>query len=70
VQGPDIETPDEDYISTDPQSLATAVDTVLGAYDAQRGQGSMVGQTADLMHPEVIVKLRALKEQLHQWSML
>ena len=68
VQGPDLETPDRDYLSTTPERLSITVDTVLETYEAQQGQNTNLGKAADLMHPEVILKLRDLKEQLRRWD--
>jgi hypothetical protein len=41
-----------------PEDLLATVDAVLQAYDTQMGRGTMVGQTAGLMNPEVIDLLR------------
>ena len=66
MQGPELETQTADLLCTEPQKLMLTVDTVLQAYESQRGNASMLGQTADLMQPSVIKTLRELRDDLHK----
>lgn len=69
MQGPELELPDTDYLSSDPTRMMATVETVLKAYESQRGQGSLLGQTADLMNPEVIVRLKEIQTLLRRQYM-
>jgi hypothetical protein len=70
LQGTELTTKDEDFLATKPKLLLAVVDTVLEAYEAQTGKvyetgkTSMVGQAAELMHPQVIDRMRSLKAEL------
>lgn len=70
LQGPELETPSQDFLHTTPQALAATVNAVITAYDTQSGAPSAIGAATSLMQPSVVSRLRELKEQLHQWSML
>lgn len=45
--------------------MMATVDTVLRAYE-NRGQASLLGQTADLMNPEVILRLKEIRDLLQK----
>lgn len=42
-----------DYLCTTPPLLLNTIDNVLGLYDTSRGRGTMAGDAASLMSPEV-----------------
>ena len=42
-----------DYLSTTPPLLLNTIENVLGLYDTSRGRGTMAGDAASLMSPEV-----------------
>lgn len=64
LQGSNLVTPNEDFLHTNPATLAALVDTVLDAYEASRGKGTILGQTADMLHPDVIKRLQELKAEV------
>lgn len=51
----------QDYLSTTPQKMLKTLEAVLSAYDTQKGKHTMIGQTSQLMNPEVIQKMRKLE---------
>jgi len=51
--GPQLEAGDVDYLCTTPQELLNAVENVLLLYDTSRSRGTMAGEAAALMNPEV-----------------
>lgn len=57
----DLTTEKEDFVSTTPRLLLATVETVIAAYEGQKGKTSMLGQTADLMDPEVIDRMREVR---------
>jgi hypothetical protein len=61
LQGAELATADQDYLHTDPRSLLRTVDTVLQAYESQRGKTSMLGQATELMQPAVIDRMRHIR---------
>ena len=61
VQGAELATPTEDYLSTEPRVLLGTVDTVLQAYESQKGKTSMLGQAAEFMQPVVIDRMRHVR---------
>lgn len=61
VQGPELTTPNEDFLSTEPRLLLGTVDTVLKAYESQKGKTSMLGQAADFMQPVAIDRMRHVR---------
>ena len=58
MQGAELATPTEDYLSTEPRMLLGTIDTVPKAYESQKGKTSMLGQAADFMQPVVIDRMR------------
>lgn len=63
--GAPLETEKEDYLCTTPDNLLLVVDSVLAAYDAQRGQTvSLTGEAASLMTPAVIERMRAVRKEI------
>eukprot|EP00892_Ulva_mutabilis_P005879 jgi/Ulvmu1/3663/UM017_0077.1 len=58
----DMVTEKEDHLSTQPRTLLATVETVINAYEGQKGKTSMLGQTAELMDPEVIERMRDVKQ--------
>lgn len=50
-----------DYLCTSPTELLNTIENVLALYDASRGRGTMAGDAASLMNPEVIERLRVLQ---------
>lgn len=61
MQGGNITTPNEDFLSTEPKLLLGTIDTVLAAYESQKGKTSMLGQAAEFMQPVVIDRMRHLR---------
>ena len=66
LQGPQISTESEDYLHCTPEGLAKVVDSVLGAYDSQKGRATMTGDAAALMTPEVIERLRVVQLEIRK----
>jgi hypothetical protein len=66
VQAPPLYTPQEDFLSTEPKRLVQLMETILMAYESSRGKASMIGQTADMMHPDVIKRMREIKEEVQK----
>ena len=66
MQGSNLVTPSEDFLHTEPAKLAALMETVLQAYEASRGKGTILGQTADMLHPDVIQRLQELKADVQQ----
>lgn len=64
--GAELEAGDVDYLCTTPQDLLNTVENVLMLYDTSRARGTMAGEAASLMNPEVIERLRALQKQIRQ----
>lgn len=60
MQG-DLVTEKEDHLSTQPRLLLSTVEMVIAAYEGQKGKTSMLGQTAELMDPEVIERMRGVR---------
>lgn len=50
-----------DYLSTTPVALLKTLDTVLSAYENNRGKHTILGETSNIMHPEVIQKMKKLE---------
>lgn len=50
-----------DYLSTTPSDLLKTIDTVLSAYEMNKGKHTILGETSKIMHPEVIRKMRKLE---------
>ena len=64
--GGEMEGPTRDFLSTTPQKLLLTVETVLTAFDNSRNKTTMLGQTADLMNPIVITRLRSIMTTLRK----
>ncbi|KAL4430000.1 hypothetical protein ABPG77_004370 [Micractinium sp. CCAP 211/92] len=64
--GAELEAGDVDYLCTTPQDLLNTVENILMLYDTSRAKGTMAGEAASLMNPEVIERLRALQKQIRQ----
>ena len=60
MQG-ELTTEKEDFVATQPRVLLATVETVIAAYESQKGKTSMLGQTAELMDPEVIERMRDIR---------
>lgn len=54
--GPELEGSDTDYLCTTPPQLANTIDNILALFDSSRGRGTMAGDAASLMNPEVIAQ--------------
>ncbi|CAD7704866.1 unnamed protein product [Ostreobium quekettii] len=50
-----------DFLTTSPARLLRTVEAVLSAYQTQRGKHTLLGETAGLMNPEVIRKLKYIE---------
>ncbi|PSC75274.1 cytochrome P450 [Micractinium conductrix] len=64
--GPQLEAGDVDYLCTTPPELMNTIENVLTLYDASRSKGTMAGEAASLMNPEVIEQLRTLQKQIRR----
>ena len=67
--GAEISTSNEDFVHTTPNALVNTIDNILAVYDGTSGGqtgGSMAGQAASLMNPEVIDRLRSLERQIRK----
>lgn len=67
--GAEISTSNEDFVHTTPNALVNTIDNILAVYDGTSGGetgGSMAGQAASLMNPEVIERLRGLERQIRK----
>ena len=62
--GPELTVGDEDYLFCEAPVLLQTIETVLKAYDAQKGKANITGQAAELMQPEVIEKMKTVKFQI------
>jgi len=62
--GAPLETPTQDFLSTQPRTLLVAAETVLAAFDESKNTKTLLGQTADLMNPTVILRLREIVAQI------
>lgn len=49
-----------------PSALMQAMTAVLSLYESQRGKGTMLGEAAGLMNPEVIQRLQELQETVRK----
>eukprot|EP00884_Botryococcus_braunii_P001959 jgi/Botrbrau1/11764/Bobra.0195s0089.1 len=67
--GADLETNSQDFLSTTPDKLMGAIEAVLEAYESSRGQTSMLGQASELMRPDVIMRLRELRDNIRKHYM-
>lgn len=54
-----------DLLSTTPAALSAVIEAVLGAYDS-KGAGTMIGEAAGLMDPQVIGRLREMQRILRK----
>lgn len=52
-----------------PEVLLQTISTVLDAYDTQLGGGDMMAESAALMNPEVIKRMRDLKQRIDKGYM-
>jgi hypothetical protein len=66
MQGPEVMTASEDYLVAEPRKLLTTIDVVLNAYQSQKGRTSMLGQTAELMEPSVIERMKDIKAAIER----
>ena len=57
-----------DYCVCDrtPEALLTTISTVLDTYDTQLGSQGMLADSAAMMNPEVIQRLRALQAAIRK----
>ncbi|KAL0024160.1 hypothetical protein WJX77_003118 [Trebouxia sp. C0004] len=67
--GADLQTEEQDLLSTTPEVLMQTVEAVLRAYEAQAGSRGMVTDAASLMNPEVIQTMRELQKQIRKGFM-
>lgn len=67
--GPELVTDTQDYLSTTPDRMMQTVETVIVTYESQRGRMTMLGQTADLMSPDVIQRLKEIRDILRKQYM-
>lgn len=65
-QGPQLVTGSQDYLSTTPEALLNVVSNVLQVYETSQGVGTMAGQAAGLMNPEVIAKLKDMEQVIRK----
>jgi hypothetical protein len=66
AQGAEISTPEADYLNTRPRALLLTVQTVLAAYQTQRGRATMLGQASEMMDPAVIRRLHDIEADLRK----
>ena len=78
--GPELATASEDYLHTTPNALLNTIENILMVYDssgsgakaravmegASSGPSSMAGQAASLMNPEIIEKMRGLRDLIRK----
>ena len=64
--GPQLVTGSQDYLSTTPEALLNTITNVLAVYDKSSGAGTMAGQAAGLMSPEVIATLRDMEQVIRK----
>uniref|UniRef100_A0A061R6I6 Uncharacterized protein n=2 Tax=Tetraselmis sp. GSL018 TaxID=582737 RepID=A0A061R6I6_9CHLO len=57
---------EQDYLFTTPPKLTQYVDSILVAYDTQREGTNLLGQTAKLMDPAVITRLRDIGQLIRR----
>ncbi|KAI7846439.1 hypothetical protein COHA_000050 [Chlorella ohadii] len=62
--GSELEGAEVDYLCTTPPLLLNTIENVLTLYDSSRGRGTMAGDAASLMSPEVIERLRDLQKMI------
>ena len=55
-----------DYLSTTPAALLKTLETLLTAFDSQKGKHTALGETSRLMNPEVIQKMRKLEAYIRR----
>lgn len=67
--GADLQTEEQDLLSTTPEVLMQTIEAVLRAYEAQAGSRGMVTDAASLMNPEVIQTMRELQKQIRKGFM-
>lgn len=61
VEGDLRGTSDLDFLMTTPAKLLATLDAVLNAYQTQKGRHTLLGETASLMNPEVIQKMKYIE---------
>ncbi|KAK9902256.1 hypothetical protein WJX75_009762 [Coccomyxa subellipsoidea] len=64
--GPDLETTTQDFLSTTPEKLLTAIDVIVGTFEKTAGSASMVGQAGALMNPDVIMCLKEIQKAVQK----
>lgn len=64
--GAELSTSSEDYLHTSPPVLLNTIENVLAVYEGGRGGGTMAGQAAELMNPEVIQRMRELQQLIRK----
>lgn len=52
---------DLDYLYTRPSDLLRVIDSVLTAFEQQKGKHTNLGQASNMLNPEVIQKIRKLE---------
>lgn len=67
--GAELEASSVDYLCTTPPELLNTVENVLALYDSSRAKGTMAGEAAGMMNPEVIERLRELQKQIRRQYM-
>jgi hypothetical protein len=69
--GADLSTTEEDYLHTTPDALLNTIENILMVYEggtrgAEGPGGSMAGQAASLMNPEVIESMKGLRDLIRK----
>jgi hypothetical protein len=68
-RGPEMTMGAEDLLCTTPVALLNTIENVLGVYERSRGAATMAGQAADLMQPEVVERMKILKDAIRKHYM-
>lgn len=58
-----------DFLSTTPERLLKTIEVVLDAYDKNKSRENLLGETAQIMNPDVIRRLRDLQHTIRSKHM-
>ena len=62
--GPELEEADTDLLWCEPSSLLKTIDVVLNAYHSSNGKKSLSGDAAGMMSPEIIERMKVVKQMI------
>lgn len=62
--GAPMETSTQDFLTTTPERLLQTVETVLATYETQKTRSTVLGETAKMMNPVVIQRLKELQQRI------